>query len=369
MGISDLGAFIRKQDTDCDFELPLTYFSGTAWGIDALNWVYTYKTTCVKIIIEKRNRSLFDPISGDDMGKEMERQAYYFNKKLLDCNIIPVWIWDGEAQDNKTATKEKRQKDREKLWKKHKELEAKLRAKDEMEITPWEEKAWKQSLANNTKIPYDRVERIKKMTTDLGIPTITSDDEAENLAASLSIEGKISLVWSTDTDNYPLGSIKLGNGKFTYKNGIPHIKGVEPQKVVKKLGMDFKTFRDFCIMLGTDFNVRIRGIGPAKSLKMIRKYGNLETIEKETDYNLTFWNYPFVRKQLTPYSTYFQTNIHLKPRKCHDPDVIDMLRKDYSHLNLYELFSSLNDVRHVDCFSPVRMSPCKIVVIDDDESE
>lgn len=371
MGIKDLGTFIKNEEIDCHFELPLTYFSGTAWGIDALNWIYTYKTTCVKNILNKKGRSLFDPIEPDDLGKELEKQVYYFNKKLMDCNITPIWIWDGESQDNKVATQEERRKEREKGWKKHKELEAQLKEKDEMELTPLERKRWNNSLSTHTKLPFEKVQKIKVMTEKLGVPTITSDDEGENLAASLSVERKVSLVWSTDTDNYPLGSVKVGNKGFITKKGIPYIKGVEPHKVVKHLRMDFKTFRDMCIMFGTDFNQRIRGVGTKTSLKLIRTYGSLEKIEEETCHNLTFWNYPFVRKQLTPYSTFFQTNIHLKPRRCHDPEMIDMLRKDYPHLDLYEFLSSLNDIRHVDCFSPMRSltTPKRIVVNDSDSDD
>ena len=34
MGIKELGKFVREEGIDCEFELELTFFSGTAWGID-----------------------------------------------------------------------------------------------------------------------------------------------------------------------------------------------------------------------------------------------------------------------------------------------------------------------------------------------
>ena len=56
-------------------------------------------------------------------------------------------------------------------------------------------------------------------------------------------------------------------------------------------------------MLGTDFNDRLPGIGPAKSFKLIEKYRNLETIEKETSHNFYSMKYIGIRNQMAAYDT------------------------------------------------------------------
>lgn len=353
MGINGLGPYSRSECKGIEFELPLHYFSGTCWGIDALNWSFMTIPTSVKSILERR-KNIFDPITDEELFAEVKKRVFGFNKKLLDHNITPVWIWDGESQDNKVQTQQARRDARKKTNEKHKIFEAELKEKDPMEIKPWEEKKWKNSVSVNTRLPFKYILKIKEMNKDFGIPTITSDDEAENLASSLSVEGKISLVWSTDTDNYPLGAARVGN-KFSYKKGKIFVKGVEPRKIVSQLRMTFKEFRDFCILLGTDFNDRIKYVGPKTSFKLIKKYGCLEKIDEETDHNLTFMNYPFVRTQLTPYSTYYQINIHLSPKKDFTYEKVEELKINYDGLDIHDLLSSVNESRHVDFFSPMRM--------------
>ena len=56
-------------------------------------------------------------------------------------------------------------------------------------------------------------------------------------------------------------------------------------------------------MLGTDFNDRLPGIGPAKSFKLIEKYRDLETIEKETSHNFYAMKYKEIRYQMAAYDT------------------------------------------------------------------
>jgi len=153
--------------------------------------------------------------------------------------------------------------------------------------------------------PYfsrDSTDRLKEFSQESGIPTLIAEDEAENLACSLAVERKVSAVWSSDTDTYPLGAPIVVKG-FEIINREINIKGVFTLNILKSLQLDHDSFRDFCILLGTDFNDRIDRIGPVSSLALIKKYKNIETITKETKHNTYCLHEKEVRKQLTPYST------------------------------------------------------------------
>ncbi len=51
------------------------------------------------------------------------------------------------------------------------------------------------------------------------------------------------------------------------------------------LELDYDSFIDFALLLGTDFSERIKNLGPARALKFIREYGSIErVIASETKY-------------------------------------------------------------------------------------
>ena len=114
--------------------------------------------------------------------------------------------------------------------------------------------------------------------------------------------------WSADTDTYPLGAPLVVKG-FEYEQidnqTVISIKGTFTCIIRKGLQLNHQEFRDWCIMLGTDFNERIPGIGPKKSYTLIEKYRNIEQIEKETKHNTSCLKCEDVRKQLSPYDTKF----------------------------------------------------------------
>lgn len=56
-----------------------------------------------------------------------------------------------------------------------------------------------------------------------------------------------------------------------------HIEVVELAKVLEENGLESREqLIDLCILIGTDYNVGIRGIGPKKGLKLIKEHGTLE---------------------------------------------------------------------------------------------
>lgn len=53
----------------------------------------------------------------------------------------------------------------------------------------------------------------------------------------------------------------------------------------KVLELDRPSFVDFALLLGTDFSQRIKNVGPARALKLIREHKSIERlIELETKY-------------------------------------------------------------------------------------
>ena len=341
MGVHDLGGFLKKNCHDYQFELPLSSFAKTAWGIDGLNTIFRNFSIAIKNVLDHQ-KNIFEPIDQEKIRMELRKRLFDFNKKLTDHNITPVWVWDGTSQISKLQTQNDRREKKQKQKEKATAYREELLEKDILDIKPEEEKKYTNLLSTSLDFPEGELDNLKRIMKEMGIPTVTAVDEAENLCSSWCVEGKISLVWSNDTDTYPLGACKVAS-TFLRKKGVFYVSGVEPRKAISQTGLSYREFRDFCILLGNDFNDRIYRMGPITSFKIIKQYKSLEEIEKKTNHNLTFMNYKKVRKQFIPYDTHHQVEIHFKVEKCDDLEKIENLEKEVK----FELQSHISSIREL----------------------
>ena len=267
MGIKDINTFLKNSKINCFCKIPLTAFAESRVAIDGLNWLFKYLPSVYSRCLYKLEDPL-DDINQEDLFREMCKEIINFANKWMNYKVTLIWIWDGVSKDNKTTTKIERKKSRQALIETRDNLKAELLKMSPLERDTNLLEKYKKLVLNTAYISRKNVDSIKVFCKTIGMPTIIADDEAENLASSLAVQRKISAVWSSDTDTYPLGAPVVVN---TFENieGILHIKGVFTLEILKSLNMSHDEFRDFCILLGTDFNDRLPGIGPAKSKVLI----------------------------------------------------------------------------------------------------
>jgi flap endonuclease-1 len=300
MGIKGLKSFLRDRDSKAFPILPLASFRGKIIAIDFYNWLFTYLNVVYKSIVENSNDPLKDV--DDNMVLLMLIDHWLkFNMKLFKFGIIPLWIKDGKSKQNKAVTQKERRKTREKTREKRDNLKKQLEEMNPLERPPELEKSYRKIAAGCAYISYKGREKFFDFIFASGIPAIEAIDEAENLACSLFVERKIHFIWSADTDCCALEGDFIVK-KFSYDGGKPHFESMMTSIILRELKMDKKQFRDFCILLGTDFNSNPALIGPVRALKLIRTYGSLEKIDAETQH-LQFIKYKEIREQLTPYKT------------------------------------------------------------------
>ena len=134
----------------------------------------------------------------------------------------------------------------------------------------------------------------------MGIPCLESSGpyEAEGLAASLVRHGRAHVVASEDTVRFS----SITCSRFTLISfedvlvyGAPLLRNitsraeplslVAPSEVRQALNFSRAAFLDFCLLLGTDFTMRLRSLGPVRALAMIHQYSRIERIlVKESRY-------------------------------------------------------------------------------------
>lgn len=331
MGIQSLNKFLKDKNINCFFRISLTKFGGHRIAIDGLNWIFTYISAVNKSLIE-RQKDILEDINEECVYENMLVEWMKFNNKLMNHKITPVWIWDGVSKDNKTVTKIERRKVREdynkkKLGLREELLKLPILARDESML-----KEYKKLILLTPYFSFESIERIKRFSREAGIPTIVADDEAENLASSLAVELKVSAVWTGDTDTYPLGAPIVVKGFETSKGDIS-IKGIFTLNILRDLGLNHDQFRDFCILLGTDFNDRMDRIGPVGALTLIKRYNDIETIEAETKHNTYCLKKDEVREQLTPFITNIDEELlNVESKTCEYPFREDNFRAFYTDL-------------------------------------
>ncbi|MEM0123102.1 MAG: flap endonuclease-1 [Conexivisphaerales archaeon] len=131
------------------------------------------------------------------------------------------------------------------------------------------------------------VDDAKRLLDLMGVPWLQAPGEGEAEAAHLTAKGYTWGSVSQDYDSLLFGSpLLLRNitisgkrklpGKNFYINVSPEM--IQTEKMLSKLEITREQLVDLAIIIGTDFNEGIRGIGPKTALKLIKKYGKLENL-------------------------------------------------------------------------------------------
>ncbi|MGB9882807.1 MAG: flap endonuclease-1 [Methanomassiliicoccales archaeon] len=251
--------------------LALDALSGKRIAIDAYNAIYQF----LSVIRQPDGTPLMD-----SKGRITSHLAglLYRNANLLEAGILPVYVFDGIPPEMKSQTILERSERRNRA---KKEWEDALRSGDYA-------KAFSKA-TQSTRITNEIVASSRILLTYLGIPIVQAPEEGEAQAAYMASKGDVWAASSQDFDSLLFGAPRLvRNLTLTSKRKLPgredfkevNIELIELQKTLEYLGISRDQLIDLCILMGTDYNEGLFGIGPKKALKLIKDYGNLETALK-----------------------------------------------------------------------------------------
>lgn len=152
-------------------------------------------------------------------------------------------------------------------------------------------------LANQTSIISDKEQDLAREAVKvLGISAITADGEAETLCATLAVKGVVDAVLTEDTDILCYGT-KIMLRNLDSKNN--KIEVIQLDVILRDLNLSFESFVDLCILLGCDYNNRVKSYGVKKSYETILTHQKIENIGfSEEDIKTT--NYIRCRKLFKP---------------------------------------------------------------------
>ncbi|MGY5854877.1 MAG: flap endonuclease-1 [Candidatus Thorarchaeota archaeon] len=298
--------------------ITLSEMSGREIAVDAFNTLYQFLSTIRQpdgTPLKDRKGRVTSHLTG----------LFYRNLNLLETGIRPVYVFDGVAPKLK-AKEVKRRRDIRDAAREEWEL-----AKEEGRI----EDARKAGQASS-RLTSEMIEESKTILNALGIPVIQAPSEGEAVAAQLA---RAKIVWaSASQDNDSLlyncprmlrnlsvsGRRRVARSK-TYKTIHPEIIDLDVN--LRLLKINREQLVDIAILVGTDYNPGVKGVGPKTALKLIREYGSLERVEKEKGMELAM-----------PYQEIRE--IFLDPPKM---DLVEPKWSDPDETTLYEILCQEHD--------------------------
>jgi flap endonuclease-1 len=202
--------------------------------------------------------------------------AFRTTRLIADYGMKLVFVFDGRPPQLKNAEVEKRREIREKFEEAYQEAVA---AGDYS-------KAFSKAVMTG-RLTGEGIADAKRLLDLLGIPWVQAPSEGEAQAAYMAAKGD---VWASNSQDYD--SLLFGTPRLVRyitiqgEEWLPSIgrarklqpEVIELESLLSTLQLTRGQLIDLGILIGTDFNSGIRGIGPKTALKLLRKHGCLENL-------------------------------------------------------------------------------------------
>jgi flap endonuclease-1 len=142
----------------------------------------------------------------------------------------------------------------------------------------------------SSRLTREMVEEARELLALLGLPTIQAPGEAEAQAAFMAARGDVWAVASKDYDSLLFGTPRLlrflavaGKEFLPSRNAFRAVPPelIRAERLLAELGITREQLVDLALLVGTDFNAGVRGIGPKRALALVRRHGRIEAMPEE----------------------------------------------------------------------------------------
>ncbi|ACV24828.1 flap endonuclease-1 [Methanocaldococcus fervens] len=203
--------------------------------------------------------------------------VFYKTIHLLENDITPIWVFDGEPPKLKEKTRKFRKEMKEK---------AELKMKEAIEKEDFEEAA--KYAKRVSYLTPKIVENCKYLLSLMGIPYVEAPSEGEAQASYMAKKGDVWAVVSQDYDALLYGAPRVVRNLTTTKE-MPEL--IELNEVLEDLRISLDDLIDIAIFIGTDYNPGgVKGIGFKRAYELVRSGVAKEVLKKEVE------NYEEIRR-------------------------------------------------------------------------
>lgn len=297
MGLQ-IGEIIPKK------ELEFSQLKNKTIAVDAFNAIYQFLTTIRQpdgTPLKDSNGNVTSHLSG----------LFYRNMSLILEGIKIIYVFDGEAPELKTKTREARKLVKEKAKEKYDQ------AVKEKDIDSMGKYA-----RSEVYLDEQKIKESKELLLAMGIAIVQAPGEGEAEASQLAKQLDIYAVASQDYDclmfKAPLliQNLSLSRKRKT-RTGYTevHPQVIELKNVLKELNINQEQLITLGILCGTDYNPGgVKGLGPKKSLKIVREFKTKEKIFKALEENEEFEKYEIDFDWKPIYEEIEHPNINKNPK-------------------------------------------------------
>jgi flap endonuclease-1 len=253
--------------------LTLNDLRGKMLAVDASNMLYQFLA-----LIRMRDGSPFTDSQGH-VTSHLLGLTSRTTRLMADYGIRQVSVFDGKPPELKSRTLGERRESRNEA---RKEWEEAVSRSDY--ATAWS-KAVRMS-----RLTQAMQDDAKKVLGLMGIPYVLAPQEGEAQAAYMARVGDVWAANSRDYDSVLFGAPRLVRyvtiagqkylpSKSISRPLIPEL--IDLETLLRSWQITREQLVDLAILVGTDFNTGIHGIGPKTALKLIKTHGCLENLPSE----------------------------------------------------------------------------------------
>jgi len=252
---------LKFRDITSSHEVKLNEFKGKVIALDAANTIYQFLTGIRQMDgtpLMDQNGNITSHFSG----------ILYRTSSLVDKGIKPVYVFDGKPHILKKNTQDGRRQIREEAeiqWKK---------AIDEGRV----EDARKFAV-RSSRMSAGIIEGSKTLLELMGIPYIQAISEGEAQASYIVEKGDAYCVASQDYDCLLFGAPRMLKN-IAVRGPRSRLEIIKLDEVLEQNELTREQLVDVAILVGTDFNEGIKGIGAKKGRNLVKKHGDVFSVLK-----------------------------------------------------------------------------------------
>ena len=260
-------------------QISLNALKGKSFAIDASIEIHQFLA-----LVRKRDGSLFTDSQGR-VTSHLIGLLTRTSRLIADFNMKPVFVFDGKPNPLKRRTIEMRREARKKAEAEY------VKAVTKKDYA----KAWSKAVMTG-RVTGSVLDDTKRLLTLMGIPWLEALEDAEAQASHMAAKGDVWAVGSKDYDCLLYGAPILARYlTLTGREWLPAQQRSRPliPELIKLsenlalLEITREQLVDLAILVGTDFNEGVKGIGPKKALKLVHDYGSIEQMPEEIRSKLT----------------------------------------------------------------------------------
>jgi len=252
---------LKFKDIASSHEIKINELKGKIVALDAANTIYQFLTGIRQVDgtpLMDRNGNITSHFSG----------ILYRTSSLVDKGIKPIYVFDGKPHVLKKDTQANRRQIREEAEIKWKEAMDEGRVEDARKFA-----------VRSSRMSAGIVEGSKTLLQLMGIPYIQAKSEGEAQASYMVKKGDAWTVASQDYDCLLFGAPRMLKN-IAISGPRARLEIIHLNEVLEENGLTREQLIDVAILVGTDFNEGIKGIGAKKGRNLIKKHGDVYSVLK-----------------------------------------------------------------------------------------